>query len=225
MKFDFYTFGGRFFWEDVFYYQKWRIQRHYPQKICRLLDGWDIKRFEGDFVSCYDEFLKQVKVSEITKQSGHMVIMLPSFFESKNVFKPLWREVIKKGHNVAALNYPSTMKDADAHAIQINFFLNHLEDISEVSFVTKGASAMILNKIIKSRAKWKNKLKVRSIITINPPQMASPLFTKLMKNKIIQKIFGPMSKNYATFSPNFTSECIKVKKFNKYNIQKIIKKL
>ncbi len=225
MNFDFYTLGGNFYWEDVFFYQKWRIQRHYKTKVCRLLDNWDIKRFEGEFSQCYDEFLKHIEINEIPKQSGHMIIMLPSFIESKNVFKPLWREAIKKGYNVAAINYPSTLKDSDSHAKQINFLLNNLEDINEISFVTKGAGAIVLNKVIKSKARWKNKLKVSKVVSINSPQEASNITKKIIENKFIKKILGPMSNEYLGYRPNFTAFNINIKKFNRYNSQKIIKKL
>ena len=50
--FHFFTLGGKQFWEDVFYYQKWRIQRHYRTRKYRLLDNWDICRAKGTFEEC-----------------------------------------------------------------------------------------------------------------------------------------------------------------------------
>ena len=44
MRFEFFTMGGSQLWEDVFFYQKWRIQRNYRTKEYRLLDPWDIQR-------------------------------------------------------------------------------------------------------------------------------------------------------------------------------------
>ncbi len=168
MNFNFYTLGGYFFWEDVLFYQKWRIQRHHKTKICRLLDNWDIKRFEGDFNECYKEFLKYIEIYEIPKQSGDIVIMLPSFFESKNIFKPLWRKMIKTNKNIAAINYPATLKDSDSHAKQINFLLNNLQDITDVTFILKGASSFVLDKVLKTNAKWQKNIKIKQVeIMIN----------------------------------------------------------
>ena len=110
MKSDFFTFGGGHAWEDVFFYQKWRIQRNYTSKKCRLLDNWDIRRHEGTFEECRKAFIKYIEAYELARQKGHMVIMIPGLGESKNVFKPLWREVLKDRFMVAAVNYPSTQK-------------------------------------------------------------------------------------------------------------------
>ena len=106
MKSDFFTFGGGHAWEDVFFYQKWRIQRNYTSKKCRLLDNWDIRRHEGTFEECRKAFIKYIEAYELARQKGHMVIMIPGLGESKNVFKPLWREVLKDRFMVAAVNYP-----------------------------------------------------------------------------------------------------------------------
>ena len=76
MNIDFYTFGGSFFWEDVFFYQKWRIQRHCFTKRYRLLDSWDIRRASGTFEKCQKAFIKYMDCYEITKQNSHMVIWI-----------------------------------------------------------------------------------------------------------------------------------------------------
>ncbi|MFI3242595.1 MAG: hypothetical protein R3Y43_08530 [Alphaproteobacteria bacterium] len=222
---DFYTLGGNFFWEDVFFYQKWRIQRHYKKKTCRLLDNWDIRRFEGEFNECYKEFLKSIELYEISKQSGHMIIMLPSFFESKNVFKPLWREILKENYNVAAINYPATLKNSDSHAKQINLLLNNLEDINEVSFITKGVGAIVLDKILSHKEKWQNKLKINKVITINNPKEYSLPIKKLTKSYICKIFLGPMCAEVNNFTPSFKAPNLNIKRFNKNNIKKIIKKL
>ena len=68
MGFDFFTFGGGQFWEDVFYYQKWRIQRNYESKQYRLLDSWDIKRHKGSFEDCRKAFLKLIEAYELPRR-------------------------------------------------------------------------------------------------------------------------------------------------------------
>ena len=106
MRFDFFTLGGSQFWEDVFFYQKWRIQRNYKTKQYRLLDNWDIRRAEGRFENCRRAFLKYIEVFQLSRQKGHMVIMLHGLGESKNIFKPLWREALKNGYQPCAVCLP-----------------------------------------------------------------------------------------------------------------------
>ena len=110
MGFDFFTFGGSQLWEDVFFYQKWRIQRHYHSKRYRLLDNWDIRRASGSFEDCRKAFVKFVEVYEIPRQEGEIVILLHGLGETKNSFRLLQTKLIQAGYNVAAVNYPSTRK-------------------------------------------------------------------------------------------------------------------
>ena len=192
MSNDFYTFGGAFFWEDVFFYQKWRIQRNYVTKKCRLLDNWDICRFEGSFDQCRKAFIKYIEIYELTRQKGHMVIMIPGLAESKNVFKPLWRAVIKEGMMAAAINYPSTQKNIDGHIRQLDFFLNHLEDVDEISFVTNGIGSILVKRLFMIDTKWRHKLKISKIVEVAPMNHGSRLLKFLGKFKIFSFVFGPI---------------------------------
>ncbi|MBQ8464534.1 MAG: hypothetical protein IJ545_00830 [Alphaproteobacteria bacterium] len=190
--FEFFTMGGSQRWEDVFFYQKWRIQRNYKTKQYRLLDNWDIRRAEGSFDDCYKHFLTAIEIHQLSRQHGHMVIMLHGLADSKNIFKPLWREVIKYGFMVAAINYPSTYKRIDSHVRQLDFFLNHLEDVREISFITSGCGALILRKLLYFDADWKKKIKLRKIIEINPPSKGSKFWAKVSRSKWLKKLFGPI---------------------------------
>lgn len=192
MSFNFYTLGGSQFWEDVFYYQKWRIQRHYKTKKYRLLDNWDIRRAEGSFDNCRRAFLKYIEVFQLSRQKGHMVILLHGLADSKNIFKPLWREIIKKGLLAAAINYPSTRKKIDGHVRQLDFFMNHLEDITDVSFVTKGIGGLILRKLLSLDSPWQQKIKIQRIVEINPVNSDTPLFEKLAKFRFCNWLLGPI---------------------------------
>ena len=190
--FDFFTMGGSQRWEDVFFYQKWRIQRNYKTKEYRLLDNWDIRRASGSFDDCYKKFLKMIEVYQLSRQRGHMVIMIHGLGQGKNVFKPVWREVIRYGFMAAALNYPSTYKKIDSHVRQLDFFLNHLEDVKEISFITYGCGALILRKLLYFDATWKQRIKVKKIIEVNPPSKGSVFWQNINKFKWGQKLFGPI---------------------------------
>lgn len=193
MKSDFFTFGGGHAWEDVFFYQKWRIQRNYTSKKCRLLDNWDIRRHEGTFEECRKAFIKYIEAYELARQKGHMVIMIPGLGESKNVFKPLWREVLKDRFMVAAINYPSTQKRIEGHVRQLDFFLNHLEDVNKVSFVTSGIGGIVLKALFSLESPWRKRLKIGRIVEVAPKNHGSKLLVRLSKNKLLGFILGPMA--------------------------------
>lgn len=192
MKFDFFTFGGGQFWADVFFYQKWRIQRNCRNKKYRLLDNWDIRRHEGSFEECRQEFVRAIEVYEISRQKGHMVIMLHGMGENKNIFKPLWRKTLEFGYMAAAINYPSTRKDMASQIRQLDFLMNNLEDVNEVSFVTKGIGGVILRKLLSGNAPWLEKIKIKRIVQINPPNRGSKWLEMLSKSKLMRWLLGPM---------------------------------
>ena len=211
MKFEFFTMGGCQFWEDVFFYQKWRIQRNFETKVCRLLDPWDIRRHQGSFESCRKAFFKYIEVYELSRQKGHMVIMLHGLFDSKNIFKPLWRAALKEGFLAAAINYPSSQKHLESHVRQLDFFLNNLVDVKEISFVTKGVGGLVLRSLLNMQnQEWKKKLKINRIVQVCPPNKGSKLFSKLSKYKFVNLILGPMlndaSPNKASYIPDFPKE-------------------
>ena len=197
MRFEFFTMGGSQFWEDVFFYQKWRIQRNFRTKKYRLLDPWDIQRHSGGFESCRKAFVDYIEIYEISRQRGHMVIMLHGLGDSKNIFKPLWRAVLKEGMMAAAINYPSTRKRIDSHVRQLEFLLNNLEDVQEVSFVTKGAGGIVLRKLLASKEPWTQKLKINRAVQVCPPNQGSALLTKLASFKFLRKIMGPACNDFA----------------------------
>ncbi|MBQ8631296.1 MAG: hypothetical protein IJ479_06200 [Alphaproteobacteria bacterium] len=193
MKLTFFTFGGGQFWEDVFFYQKWRIQRNLESKKYRLLDPWDIERHRGTFEECRKAFVKFIDVYQLPRQKGPMIVMLHGFAESKNVFRPLWRKALKKGYLVAAINYPSTEKKIDGHVKQLLFMMNHMEDVNEVYFVAKGIGAVILRKLLAVNAPWKERIRIKRIVMVCPANQGSAFITALGKNKLLRWIFGPIT--------------------------------
>ncbi len=194
MNFTFFTFGGSQLWEDVFFYQKWRIQRHYRSKKYRLLDDWDIQRASGGFEDCRKAFVKFIETYEIPRQKGELIILLHGLGETKKIFRPLWQRLIKEGYNVAAINYPSTKKPLKSIIKQLEFFLNHCEDVTKVSFVTKGISCLILRKLISSTYGWQEKFRLNKVININPANNGSDWLELLSRLKIFNYTFGPLLK-------------------------------
>ncbi|MBR5154567.1 MAG: hypothetical protein IKW58_02465 [Alphaproteobacteria bacterium] len=195
MKFDFFTFGGALFWEDVFFYQKWRIQRHCITKKYRLLDSWDIRRASGTFEKCQKAFVEYIECYEITKQSKHLVVLLHGYMDSKNIFKKLWRKLVLTNSTVASLNYPSVFRSSVANAHQLLFFLNHAEDIEEVSFITKGCGNLVLRQALflpLELQTFRESMRIKNIVEINPVIKGSLLCDLLNKFKIFNFLLGPM---------------------------------
>ena len=193
MGFEFFTFGGSQFWADVFFYQKWRIQRNCVSKSYRLLDSWDIVRHRGTFEECRKAFVNYIDIYELPRQSGPMIVMLHGFGENKNIFKPLWRKALDRGYMAAAVNYPSMQCNIESHVRQLIFLLNNMEDTEEVSFVSSGVGGILLRKLFSINAPWHQKLRIGRIVQVCPPNHGCRLIHKLSRNPLTRWIFGPMT--------------------------------
>ena len=193
MGFEFFTFGGSQFWADVFFYQKWRIQRNCVSKSYRLLDSWDIVRHRGTFEECRKAFVNYIDIYELPRQSGPMIVMLHGFGENKNIFKPLWRKALDRGYMAAAVNYPSMQCNIESHVRQLIFLLNNMEDTEEVSFVSSGVGGILLRKLFSINAPWQQKLRIGRIVQVCPPNHGCRLIHKLSRNSLTRWIFGPMT--------------------------------
>ena len=232
MKFDFFTFGGSVFWEDVFFYQKWRIQRNCYTKKYRLLDSWDIRRASGTFEDCQKAFIRYIDCYEITKQRGDMIILLHGYADSKNIFKPLWRRLMRTKANVAALNYPSLFCNAQSAAHQILFFLNHIESINKVSFVTKGCDNLVLRQMFNLPLELQNfrqNMRIGNIVEINPVEKRNLFCELLSRFKFFRFLLGPFLNDFTESGlrnlPSLPSECNILKIFSEPIMSRIFNKL
>jgi len=231
IKFDFYTLGGYLFWEDVFFYNKWRIQRNYWTKKYRLLDQWDIRRASGSYNECKISFENFAKSYELPKQNSNMIVFIHGIMSSKNSFRKIWREAVKDGYNVASINYPSTRKDIEAHTEQLEFFLDNLEHIKDISFVTHGIGGIILRNLLIRNSKWKRKIKIGNIVQICPPNKGSIAFEYLSKYRISKYLLGPSIseltpdgiKNFPRFDKNLNVGIISGGKDNASGYNKFLK--
>lgn len=198
MKFDFFTSGGKKYWEDLFVYQNWRIQRHYLYKDYRLLDSHNIKRESGTFERCHKSFLEYAKAYEMEKQKDHIVILLHGLGEDKSLFNNIISKMSNEDYLATAVNYPSTKKPIDSQSRQLNVLMNNLSDATQVSFITKGVSGLIIRKLLASKTDWKKRIKVKRIVQINPPNKGSRFLTKLSAYKIFRWMYGPIISEVAT---------------------------
>ncbi|MDD4556174.1 MAG: hypothetical protein PHE89_02435 [Alphaproteobacteria bacterium] len=195
MRIDFYTFGGKSRWEDVFIYNQWRIQRHYNLKDYRLLDSYDIQREKGTFEKCQKSFIEFTEAYEMERQNPHVVILLHGLNGSRQDFKKLW-QTFKEEENFAltAISYPSLKKTITANVRQLNVLLNNLSDTSVLSFIAEGTSGLIIRQLLheSNNATWKSRIKIRRVIQICPPNRGSKLFSFLRNYKVFRWLLGPM---------------------------------
>ncbi|MBR4105858.1 MAG: hypothetical protein IKK52_00970 [Alphaproteobacteria bacterium] len=193
MKDYFFTLGGKYFWEDLFVYEGWRIQRNLTSRKVRLLDNWDIIRHEGNYKECFDAFTQYSKAFEIDyPQNKELIIMLHGFAQNRNIFSSLEKTLNNQGYTTAAVNYPSMQRGIKEQAEQITTLVGNLKEISSVSFITYGASNIILEEMISRQPNWLKNTPINKIIEINPLINGSKICQKLSSFSLLRFVLGKM---------------------------------
>lgn len=188
MKLHFFTLGGKQFWEDLFFYQGWRIQRNIFTRKCRLLDAWDIRRDSGTLLHCQNSFIHYIEVYQLLKPKQKSVVMLHSLGWSKDCFNRMAERFTANDYTVIAINYPSFFRDFNATIYQLEFLLKNLKDVQEVNFVACGIGGLLARKILSKSANWRKKIKLGRVVTINTPNRGWTGGERLAQNNLISRI-------------------------------------
>ncbi len=194
MAFTFFTLGGRQLWEDVYFYQKWRIQRNCLTKRYRLLDNWDIRRESGSFDKCLKTLKKYIDIFQIPLPKKKAILFLHGLGGNKNQFKKMAAALETAGRAVIAINYPSTRKDFNAHLRQLLLLTTNLEGTEELSFVTYGMGGLLIRALLNSPAISSGRFKIGRIVQIDPPNRGNQLLETVSDFKILSFILGPLTK-------------------------------
>ena len=194
MKDCFFTLGGGQFWEDLFVYNGWRIQRNLTSKHHRLLDNYDIIRDEGTFATCLQEWEKYKKAIDLPQRNNHLVICLHSYGQTRKIFNNLLTTLQNKNLSAESINYPSMQRNTLSQVKQLETLLNNMEDIQQISFITYGSGNILLEQLLNNDSKWKQRIKIGKAIEIFPWTEGNHLFTKLCNFKFAELLLGPMAK-------------------------------
>ncbi len=191
MTFTFFTLGGRQLWEDIYVYQKWRIQRNCITKHYRLLDNWDIRRASGSFEQCRRTLVRYAEIFQLTPPRAKVVILLHRLGGNKNQFNQMVKIIESAGFAAVAVNYPSTRKGLGAHVRQLELLLGSLDYATEFSFITVGIGGLLVRQLLATDSLRKEKGKIRRIVQIDPPNRGFKLWERLCDSKIATFILGP----------------------------------
>ncbi|MDO4162617.1 MAG: hypothetical protein Q4D80_06430 [Pseudomonadota bacterium] len=191
MKFDFFTFGGRFFWEDLFNYQGWVIQRHTRTKKYRLLDNHGIRRDSGSFTDCKNTLLKYIEAYELPAPYTDSVLLLHNFGRTKFSLNKICDSLKEMKANIIAVNSASLQKSLNYQANQLIQFIKNLNHHGKLYVITHGSGCLLLRKLLASADNYRAYHLAR-VIDINPINSGSDLADLLKDNIFCQKVFGPM---------------------------------
>ncbi len=191
MKFDFFTLGGRFFWEDVFNYQDWIIQRNVRTQKHRLIDNNGIRRESGRFEDCKATLLKYIEAFELDEPKKDTIILLHNFGCTRKSWKTVIDSLKDLDANIIALNYASFHKSLNYQANLLTLFLKNLNNKGKLYFITSGAGGLLVRKLFAVADNYRL-YNIAQVLEINPINSGSDLADLLRQNNLCKKILGPM---------------------------------
>lgn len=191
MKFDFFTLGGRFFWEDIYNYSDWIIQRHVHKQKYRLLDPTHVRRESGSFDQCKKTLLKYIEACELDHLYEDTIIILHGFGRTRNSVATLADALKDLPANIIRINYASLHASLSFHAIMLEQFVKNLDTQGHLFIINVGASCLLTRKLICNSDNYRD-YKIARILDINPINSGSDLAELLNRYNFFKKIFGPM---------------------------------
>ncbi len=169
MVFTFFTFGGKQLWEDLFFYQGWRIQRSCLNGKYRLLDAWNIRRESGTLLRCQNAFIHYIEVYQLLRPKQKAVVFLHGLGRTGSMFDSMAQTFETEGFTSIAVNFPSLRKSFDDIVSQLEFLLKNLKDIQEVNFVTHGLGGLVLREVLHKNGSWRRKIRTGRVIALDVP--------------------------------------------------------
>lgn len=198
MKFTFFTLGGRFFWEDICYYQGWKIQCYVRnKKKYRLLDPQSIRRESGSFEQCKESLLKSIESYEIDAPYKDTILLLPGFGRTQNSLKDLADSLKNIPANIIIVNYASLKQNLNYHSRMITELLQNSCQNQKLYIINYGASCLLTRKILNDSSNYRH-YNIARVLDINPMNSGSDLAELLCKYRIFRLLFGPMLNDIAT---------------------------
>lgn len=197
MKFDFFTLGGRFFWEDIYNYQNWIIQKHINKQQYRLLDPFYIRRDYGSFERCKETLVKYIEGCELDIPYDDTVLILHGFGRTRNSVSCFADALKDLPANIICVNYASFRAGLNFHAKMLERFIRNLDIKGRLFIINIGASCLLTRKLLSNSDDYRM-YQIARILDINPLNSGSDLAELLGQNKIAQKILGPMLRDIET---------------------------
>ena len=197
MRFDFFTLGGRFRWEDIYNYQNWRIQRHILSQRYRLLDPNDIRRDSGSFTHCKETLLKYIDAYELDDLYDDTVIIIHNFARTKNSVQYIAESFDDAKVNVISINYASLHGNLHAHAQLLTQFLKNIEIRRHLYIINVGAACLLTRKLLSDSNNYRN-YNIARILDVNPMNSGSDFCELLSYSRFFNYILGPMLSDIST---------------------------
>ncbi|MEN0063645.1 MAG: alpha/beta hydrolase [Myxococcota bacterium] len=175
-------------WADWGVHGGLRLQRHVRHGVSRVL-GPNGVRFRGDFRSAEAEFRAMQAAVPLT--SDHAVILLHGLFRSRGAMGRMARALAEDGYAPATVHYPSTRRDIDGHAEQVEGVLDRIVGPTQVSFVGHSLGGIVARRVLDRTRPWRDHLTPRRLVTLGSPHQGAAIAEALHRVPGFRRFAGP----------------------------------
>ena len=191
---------GTQLWADIRWRDGWRVQRRWDGQASRLLNpGGRIVR-RGSLPEC--ECALEV-ASPAGAPADHLVILLHGLGRTRRSLARLDRGLVEAGFTTARLDYPSTRKPIQEHAVTVAELLDHLPTPRKLSFASHSLGGLIVRQLLNYDSAWR--ASIERIVMVAPPNQGASLAASLDKGNVMRGILGPsfgqIAEGFATTLP------------------------
>lgn len=144
------TLGGLNLWQDVFFFQEWRIQYNILLKYHRLLDPQSGQLAFGTLQQCRDA-LERLKVERsIPPMRGRVLVLLHGFASNRLTMQNMACWFRRRGNYTAVVNitYPSMWLRVDEEVKTIASIVQQLEGAERIDFIGHSLGALVLRSFL-----------------------------------------------------------------------------
>ena len=191
---------GTQLWADIRWRDGWRVQRRWDGQASRLLNPGGLIVRRGSLPEC--EGALEV-ASPAGAPADHLVILLHGLGRTRRSLARLDRGLVEAGFTTARLDYPSTRKPIQEHAVTVAELLDHLPTPRKLSFASHSLGGLIVRQLLNYDSAWR--ASIERIVMVAPPNQGASLAASLDKGNVMRGILGPsfgqIAEGFATTLP------------------------
>jgi pimeloyl-ACP methyl ester carboxylesterase len=181
----------------VFWFAGWRIQENVYTGHCRLLDPSNVRRAWGGREACRTAF-EGLRVREgLTLEGEHLVVLVHGLGRTRDSLTQIETQLQLAGYLTAGVTYPSTRRSLVEHADQLAGWLNRLEGVQTVSFVTHSLGGLVVRAAMARDARWEQRIQVGRLVMLAPPSTGSAFADAVDEFLPAQILLGPAAHELA----------------------------
>ncbi len=177
-------------WADLGVHLGHRLQENAGRDEARVLDPSGGRLATGSLDICEERF--RDLQSEHPDCAEHAVVLLHGLFRSRGAMEPMARALAADGLSASTLHYPSTRRDIDGHADQVEAVLDRIVGPRKVSFVGHSLGGIVARRVLEREgARWRDTLTPHRLVTIGSPHQGAAIAEILGRIPGFRAFAGP----------------------------------